>query len=565
MPKLTETIGMGRKARRALGIGTLAAAAMAMFASQTQAFTDSYKAPASTIACKGKDTAFIVREEDLRAQKGTQHFIAMSAFALKFLRKGAGISVSYDTAIGASVDANGFTDLPLRPGARYIFVGTGGNDANDGLTHATRRLTIGTVFTSGAVSLISPSRGDQLLIMEGADYSAECLPYFPEVVGFSALYPTCFRSYDPADPTNTAKYGRADQRNARPTLGVKDSNGNGASYSNVAVQGLCINPGNIAAAGGISIINGFHNILIENCIFAYTGVSADGLTEGNASRIIIRNCALWGQWNTDGRTGGVYVGGCDYVTVEDCVIYHAGWKMGASRDDAAVDGGATVFSHSLYLQLTDNYIIVRRCLLMDGSADGGTVRGDQSLYTENVIIRCPISTGLGSGFRYDLDRPLGVTFEASYNLCLAGNDLNSTNPRGSAFSLSNGKLGSRVHHNILIRNVGSDAYAFITNADYNQPSYVAWEYNRCFGWNIVGQTKSELAFFPAQVHPTYDYNIWKDPASGTNTNENPYTEAELYTAAGVTDYATLTNLAIAYPQNHYQRTILSLARAGYGV
>src|SRR5205085_1383401 len=218
-----------------------------------------------------------------------------------------------------------------------------------------------------------------------------------------------------------------------------------------------------------------------------------------------------GQWNTDGRTGGVYFGAGDNITVEDCVFYHCGWKIGASRDDTPTNGGTTIFSHTFYIQLDTNNCIIRRNLIMDGAADGGSLRGDNALYTQNVMIRCPISMGLGGGHDYYLYRPSGVTFEGSYNLALAGNDLNSSNPRGTAFEVSNGKPGSKVHHNLAIRGGGTDAYALINNADFDQPSYCDFEDNVSVNWNVSGQSWSDNAFFPAQVHSTRSRNKWDDP------------------------------------------------------
>jgi hypothetical protein len=71
--------------------------------------------------------------------------------------------------------------------------------------------------------------GDQIMVAEGTTYSP-VIGSFNGRRGFSALYPTCIRSYDPADPTNTAKYGRATTN--RPTFtapGVLHALGDGGS------------------------------------------------------------------------------------------------------------------------------------------------------------------------------------------------------------------------------------------------------------------------------------------------------------------------------------------------
>lgn len=482
-------------------------------------------------------------------------------------------SVTYDTSIGNGVNANGFTTLNLRVGAHRYFVKTSGSDANT-CVQAENPATPKATIASGVTCLVD-GEGDQLMLAEGNTF-ADALPFFPSVEGFSAAYPTAFRSYDPADPSNTAKYGRADQRNARPNVAVTATNGNGSTpYGYIAIQGLKFDPGNVAGAGGISVLGPIQYLLIENSIFAYTGLSIDGLAEGAGQHVIMRNDSAYGQWNTDGRTGGVYAGAIDYLTVEDCVIYHAGWKIGASREDSETIGGPTIFSHSFYIQLDTNHATIRRNLVMDGAADGGSMRGDTSLYTENVFIRNPISTGLGGGYQYDIHRPNGVTFEASYNLTIAGIDLQAANPRGKAFDASNGKPGSRVHHNLTIYNGvehGTEASLIETGAGLPQPSYVDFDDNIAFHWNDSGETHAEGPLINiAYVHASHDRNKWDDPSSGTNVNSggvtfsNPYTESSLYAAAGFANYAALVAAAIAAPEQHYPRSLRSIAFAGYGL
>lgn len=472
----------------------------------------------------------------------------------------------YDTSIGLGVDTNGLTDLSKGSEGRYILIGPGGSDGNTGLSHAQRLTTVG-----AAAAMITAGKGDSVLIAEGYTVP-DSLPWFPSIPGFNPGYPTTFRSYDPADPTNTAKYGRADQRNARPVITtMASSNGNGSDYGYIAIQGLKFDPGNVAGAGGITVLGRLRYFLLENSILAYTGFSFDGLAPGAGNHIILRGNSMYGQWNTDGRTGGVYAGAGDNITVEDNTFWHSGWKIGASRNTAPELGGTTVFSHTLYGQMDTNYMIYRRNFSADGAADGGTIRGHNSLAWENLFARCPIGLGMGSGYHYDYDRPLGVKFEAGYNLMLEGNDLNASNPRGNAYLVSNGQPGSKVHHGICLDNLGSDPHALMNNADYNQPSYCAWEDMVIRNWNPSGQTTSELAFFPAQVHSTYARNKWPDPSSGTNTNiagetfPNPYSAAAIYASTGMS-YDDLVAHMIANPQDHaVTRGMLALARSGYGV
>jgi hypothetical protein len=519
----------------------------------------------------------------------------MSALKLRFVRKGAAVSagggtIAYDTTIGSAVDANGFTTLPLRSGANRYFIGAGGSDSNTGLSHAQRFATLGK-----AISMIVAGNGDQALIAEGTTLN-ETLPkggdangWIASKSGFSALYPTVFSSYDPADPTNTAKYGRGDQRNARPVLtgsyvGVNVGNG---TYGNIAIVGIDHNPGSLSG-NGLNFLGAASNILLENNIFRALGLSHDTGEAQTVSpttpRLIIRNNSIYGNWLDSGHTGGIYIAGINGVTIEDNVIWHTGWKVGATRDDTTANGGLVgdqVFRHPIYAQTNTSNVTVRRNLFMDNASDAGIARGDNVLWTENVSIRNPAGTGLGGGPSYNTERPNGVLFEASYNLSMAAIDLTSSNPSGYGYTTSNGEPGSKVHHNLLIRSTvenGPNALAFSAQADFNQPSYVAFQNNISYHWNGATSYYAAGGVFPSQSIPftSYDNNAWDSAASGTNvysqglTYPNAYTEAQLYAAltptfASVTDYASLASYASAHPEAHVQRTLRSLAFTGYGL
>jgi hypothetical protein len=519
----------------------------------------------------------------------------MSAIKLRTVRRGvvpaAPIPSSiYDTSIGKGVGVDGFADLTIGTSGKKIFVGPGGSDGANGLTPATRKLSL---TGSGAVSVLTPGAGDKVLIAE--NYATpDALPWFPSCNGQNAANPTCFQSYDPADPLNEAKYGRASDRNAQPIVKYTDSNGNGTTpYGFIAVQGLRFDEGNVQRRG-ITLLGPAQYILYDHCIVAYggTSISREGLGPRTGHHVY-RGCAIYGAWNDGGRTGGCFAAEVDDVTAEDCTFFNCGWKIGTTRtfigtkydiDGNATPeylawiaaGGPTIYSHTLYFHQSTDRIIARRNLMADGSADAGSLRGDNGEYYENAIIRNPIGTGMGSGYQYYVERPTGVTFRAHHNLTMAGIDLDNQSPRGHAFLVSNGKPGSSVDHNLSIRNATTDSgrFAYGNNADYDQDSYCDFHDNTAFGWSASGGTNSDLAFFPARVHSTRNNNRWDDPASGSNVQSNagmfpnPYTEAELYTAigvAGVTDYASLMAKAIAHPELHLARILQSTAFAGYGM
>jgi hypothetical protein len=512
----------------------------------------------------------------------------MSGFATRFFRKGS-VVIPYDTTMGSAVDINGFTTLPLRSGANRYFVGSGGSNANTGLSHAQRLASL-----SAAWQKVTSGNGDQILIAEGTSL-AETLPqsgdtggWLGDKPGFSALYPTVFSSYDPADPLNESKYGMGHQRGARPILTAIANGGNGAP-AYLAVKGLVLNPGNVSGANLNFVGSALKYILFENCILAYTGVSfsdgGDGVVAAVGQHVIIRNCASYGVWiNSSAAVGNVYCDGVSGITYEDNVNYHSGWEIGGgvTRDTLPNAGGPSVFRHPLYIQANCNNIVVRRNLIMDGAADGGIARGNNIAWQQNVTIRCPAGTGLGPGNSAEFAAfPSGVLLDASYNLSVAAIDLNSTNPSGYGYTISNIKSGSRIHHNLLVYSSATSGNNDVTIASTGGTAYSAptqpcaclFDYNVAYHWSASGNTTRETS---TPITNTYQNNTWDSSASGSNINiasatfPNAYTEAQLYSAltptfASITDYTSLVNYAIANPEAHVQRTMRSLAFAGYAI
>lgn len=478
---------------------------------------------------------------------------------------------AYDASVGTGVTADGFALLPLRAGAHRYFVNSAsGSDANGCSSDPAKPLKT----IAAASNCITAGSGDQMLLAEGTRY-AEPLPWLASRSGFSAQYPTVIQSYDPADPANESKYGRGDQRGARPVITMTaDSNGNGTDYGFLAIRGLDFNPGNVPAVG-VTFVGPVNYLLIENNLFRYAGLSIDraGIAS-QAQHHVIRGNSFYGQWNTSGRAGGLYDAGVDFLTLEDNVFWHNGWKIGASRDDAPELGGATVFSHPFYLQ-TDTSSLVRRNLVADGSGDGANVRGD-TLFTENVGMDNPICIGLGGGPQYNIDRPGGVKIEASYNACLGNDGVRSDHQIGWGITTANGLPGSRVHHNIIARSknpAAPDTQGFSNYAAFNQPSYAQYDHNVMWLW-VVPPNMTYYpggGTYPAQAHTTYDSNVWDGPPEGTNVNiaswlaPKPYTQAQLIAELGFASKDAWKAWAAEHPEAHPSRRPLELLQAGYGI
>ena len=480
----------------------------------------------------------------------------------------------YDTSIGVGVDANGFANLPLRPGARRFFVSSATGSDGNGCSGAQQPTTpLRTI--AAARGCVQGGNGDQIMIAEGTSY-AEGLTNMQAQMGYSAAYPTVIQSYDPADPTNEAKYGRA-ANGRRPVI---NTGGNlqlitccGSNANNfLAIRGLDFNPGDKPDMI-VSFVGSDSYILIENNIFRYTTLTFDSGSSPRSTNHVVRKNAFFGEWSASAHAQGLYDAGTDNLVVEDNVFWHNGWRLGVSRDEPVATGGPTIFRHPIYAQTNDNGILVRRNLFMDGSADGSSLRGNAILFTENVSIDNPIGVGVGGGVNYNIENPNGVTIEVSYNAFLGDADITSSLPRGMAIVTSNGRSGSSAHDNLIARSRnpnGVNVSAFLTGADFNQPSYMAYDRNVVYQWAAPDRvfTAGGVA---GQEFPTYTNNIWDAPASGTNLNissktfANPYTAAQLFTALGCGDKTSCAARMVDTPELGWAAKARALLWQGYGL
>jgi hypothetical protein len=477
-------------------------------------------------------------------------------------------TATYDTSIGAGVDANGFADLPLRAGAHRYFVNSAqGADGNGCSAAQQPAMPLKTI--AAAVACVADHAGDQVLVAEGTTYP-EALPTMWGKTGYSLMYPAVLQSYDPTDPLNEAKYGRATGA-MRPVLTGDTSKSpflmGAISQGFIALRGFDINPGNLTRQG-IAMVDVGDGILFENNIFRYAGITIVINTSPAAHHWILRNNSIYGNWDADPgyHTQGLYVSGTDTLTVEDNVFYHNGWKIGGAGRDSTTDG-ATVFRHAIYQQVNTNSV-VRRNLFADGSADCGSHRGDATI-SENVYIDCPIAISAGGGINYNVERPSGDTLIVRDNAIFGTANLNSTSVRGWGIDTANGNQASEAFHNLLAR--GGVNHAFSISAGYDLPSYMNFHDNVAYLWAPQGKSTLACCEFLSQLHPSYNSNIWDDPASGTNTNisthtfPNPYTAVELYAALGFADKQAFMNYAIEHPEAHIQRNARALLFAGYGL
>src|SRR5579884_1924873 len=237
-------------------------------------------------------------------------------------------SATYDTSIGIGVDANGFADLPLRSGARRFYVNSStGSDSNG--CSAAQSASAPKATIKAAVACVVDGEGDQVLVAEGTSYPRG-LAFIGDKGGASAQYPFVIQSYDPTDPTNEAKFGRAsgdrpviNPTGADMTGGFIQGGPTATARQYRAIRGLEFNPGNIADAA----LNVFRSpgggtpdyLLFENDIFAYSLLVVQFTdASARAQHVVVRNSSFYGQWGNslNDHAQGLLASWLDGLTVE---------------------------------------------------------------------------------------------------------------------------------------------------------------------------------------------------------------------------------------------------------
>jgi hypothetical protein len=496
-------------------------------------------------------------------------------------------AVTYDTSIGNGVDAAGFADLPLRLGAKRFYVnsstGSDGNGCGGAQSPSSPLATI-----KAAVACVVDGEGDQVMVAEGTRYPLG-LAYIGDKGGYSPQYPFVIQSYDPADPTNEAKFGRAS--GDRPVInntGSDSTSGGfiqgGTARQYRAIRGLEFNPGNVADAGlrvFRSNVGTPDYLLFENDIFAYSFLVVQfNNAASRAQHIVIRNSSFYGEWGNSlgDHQQGIYAAFIDGLIVEDCVFWHNGWNVNATRASDPTVGGPTMFNHPIYAQDDTRNTIVRRNVFIDSATDGSGLKGGAT-YTQNLSLDNPIGVVFGGGDDYSTAAPNGINIQASYNAILGGGGIN-TNPMDWGIETVNGAPGSLVHHNVLARSSAMAGYGLMADdpadvSGVSLPNYVTFDHNTTYQWSKSGNIQalhlSSSGGLISNIHATYTGNLWDDLTSGANVNNaghvfpNAYTETSLLATLGYSDHASFVNDLIRNPEKHVQRQAVLLMLNGYGV
>lgn len=369
--------------------------------------------------------------------------------------------ITYDTAIGNGVDANGFASLPLRAGAKAFYVNfSTGSDTYSAAQAQNPATPLATM--AKAQSYCTAGEGDKILVAQDTTTSAN-LPF--AISGFSPQYPFTIESYDPADPTNQSKWGRATGTH-RPVINTGATSvsfivGN-QPIKYVAVRGIDFNPGNVQnitiSLYACPLANGINEyLLFENCLFRYTSVSWDnhnGDWNSPGRKFIIRNCSSYGQWYPTTGVGqqAFYVANIDSTIVEDCVTWKGGWKdVGASNFTGSISGTTLTVS-----AVNSGTITMGQLVTGTGVAASTYITGGSGLSWTVSVSQTVASTTMSGGYSREVSGAYGGPTPNNHPIYAQSNARNTVVRRCAfvdcAADGSNLKGSGFYHYNISIRN-----------------------------------------------------------------------------------------------------------------
>ena len=505
--------------------------------------------------------------------------------------------VTWNQGMGAT-DASGFVaQFPLRNyGARQVWVNTATGSPNyNGMSPYPGYQMNGTgpnyqLGATGpgqqnnafgpkatfvdALNAITPTisgEGNQFFFAEGQSFVLDATKtYISWYKGIGATYPVCFQSYAPSDPLNVAKHGRAGTagHGARPifTLGTGvwpcNPRGETVDHGGWVFRGLeFLSKGDGQALNFVYCQN---NMLFENMVFNNIQLVLENSLPNTAqfagfttsANNIMRMCASYGQWASNGsHAQGIY-GGNTVMTIEDCIFWHNGWKVGASRDDTDAAGGPDIFKHAIYFHST---LTARRNVIMDASAAGFSLRGDHVVH-HNVIIDCPTPDFKSGGSGSDLESPSGVSQHDYCNMVLGGADINSTpgGSRNQGFACSDGTPDSYMMYCLYANTpkygIGNNFWMAVQDNIAAQITHVTLKGNRAYAFAPPAQ---RLRFGgPATSIQCIDTDNVLSIAS-------PMTNAQIYAAIGFANKQAMVNAMIADPTQPWAYALLAAAGKGF--
>ncbi len=334
----------------------------------------------------------------------------------RFFGAMAAASCTLLTLVGpAAAQDTGWTSLVPPAGAQVFYVANTGSDSNPG-TQAAPFKSI-----QRGYGALRDGQPDQVLLKCGDTWNE---------TGQINITKGC---NTPGQYTVIASYGVG----ARPKLNFPLTGFRGESLGKrrAAIVGLEIAGTNTANTSGIIMLS-WHDVLIEDCMIRNfrDNIVVQDLASNGSFRVlglkVRRNVvadAKYAGAPPDGRSQGIYIGGCDGWLIEGNVF-----------DRCGIDG--SMFSHNVYVHETCGPGTFRDNITARSPSEGLQQRPGGSLIN---------NLALQNSFGLYMGPTAGGPGEVKYNVALDSKDINSIDRRGIGLLIdgSNSVVNNVVAHN----------------------------------------------------------------------------------------------------------------------
>lgn len=335
-------------------------------------------------------------------------------------------TITAETAFGpvtSTVDLidSGWTVFTPSSDTLIVYVAANGNDANDGLSTSTPKLTI-----DSAKQLMRDGFPDWMLLRRG-DTFVNDVPSHNNVFGAwhksgrSLAEPMVLGTYSTVGNTTRPKIITG------ATYAAIFTNGSGAANDHLAMFGLELTPGpgytGVEDCAGIRMLHSGTNFLMEDCyvhgfqnniIFQHFD-GPGGVAQGpDLFNYRVRRCVIADSYaKAPNRSPGMYCYLVHDLLIEDCVFDHNGWN------ELVGTAGATLFSHNCYIDNSNFNVIVRGNIFSKSSSHGVQLRCG-GIMSDNLFLRNSIQYVFGAGNNPEVG---GVTGRVTRNVGFEGKNI----------------------------------------------------------------------------------------------------------------------------------------------
>jgi hypothetical protein len=369
-----------------------------------------------------------------------------------------------------STDTQGWTPLNPSNDSRIVYVSSsGGNDSNSGLASSApvRTLTHG-------FNLLRDGYPDWLMLKCGDAWSGESL-YWTKG-GRSAT-----------EMMRLGSYGTGE----RPLImtGRNDGLNNIGPHAHLAITDVhFLADGNDGSAtnSGITLMNGWSNVLIENVMIEryLCNIAFQNYPTLRLSDIKVRRCIIVDAYTTTQQHAqGLLAGATDGLLIEECVFDHNGLNNDGSGSPTSG------FSCGMYLQVGNTGVVTRGNIVSRQGGEGISQRCG-GVCENNLILQNPMNIQFGS-----VNVPTATGGAIRNNVVLDSHDIDPANQRGIGMTIYDA-VGLEVAGNIVAhQRTGTGNIYGINFGTYSggsiQSRYISVHDNVVYDWTLPDGTTYE--------------------------------------------------------------------------